>query len=105
MRNDLHTFATTLLPPVQAVCLSRVMIEKASIQFQLITTALAAACPLCHMPSSPIHSRNQRHLTDLPWGARLVRLELMVRKFVCRNVRCARRIFTERLPDLVEAWS
>ena len=53
------------------------------------------------MPSSSVHSRHQRHLTDLPWGALAVRIDLMVRKFLCRNGRCARRIFTERLPDLV----
>jgi transposase len=29
----------------------------------------------------------------------------MVRKFVCRNVSCARRIFTERLPDLVATYA
>jgi hypothetical protein len=30
-----------------------------------------------------------------------VLLQLTVRKFVCRNPSCERRIFTERLPDLV----
>jgi transposase len=32
---------------------------------------------------------------------RLVRIRLTVRKFVCRHPSCTRRIFTERLPDLV----
>jgi transposase len=58
-------------------------------------------CPRCAVSSSSIHSRYQRYLTDLPWGMRVVRLQLAVRKFVCRNTTCTRRIFTERLPDLV----
>jgi transposase len=53
------------------------------------------------MPSSSIHSHYQRHLTDLSWGTRPVHIRLTVRKFVCQHPRCERRIFTERLPDLV----
>jgi hypothetical protein len=34
-----------------------------------------------------------------------VRIQLMVRKFVCRNPTCARRIFTERLPELVAVYA
>ena len=56
-------------------------------------------------PSSSVHSRYQRHLTDLPWGTRAVRIQLTVRKFLCRNRACGRRIFTERLPDLVAAYA
>jgi transposase len=51
-----------------------------------------------------VHSRYQRHLTDLPWGTRAVRIQLTVRKFLCRNRACGRRIFTERLPELVAAY-
>jgi transposase len=57
------------------------------------------------VPSSAIHSRYQRHPTDLPWGTRAVRLQLTVRKFVCRKATCTRRIFTERLPDLVVPYA
>jgi transposase len=35
----------------------------------------------------------------------LVRIHLTVRKFVCRNRACGRRIFTERLPDLVAPFA
>jgi hypothetical protein len=86
---------------MHAVRPTHVMVEKASMRLQLTATAPAAVCPLCHVPSSSIHSRYQRHLTDLPWGTRPVRVYLMERKFVCRNPICARRIFTERLPGLV----
>jgi len=32
-------------------------------------------------------------------------LELTVRKFFCRNPNCSRKVFTERLPDFIEASS
>jgi transposase len=105
MSNELHTFATILLLPTRMVRLTHVTVEKASIQLQLTATAPTAACPLCGVPSASIHSRYRRGLTDLPWGARSVRLHLMVRKFICRNASCARRIFTERLPDLVAPYA
>jgi transposase len=79
--------------------------EADDVLLQLTTTALTACCPRCAVPSSSVHSRYQRHLTDLPWGTRPVRLQLMVRKFVCRNPSCTRRIFTERVPELVAAYA
>jgi hypothetical protein len=51
-----------------------------------------------------VHSRYQRRLTDLPWGTRAVRIRLTVRKFRCRIQVCGRRIFTERVLDLVAAY-
>jgi hypothetical protein len=51
---------------MRMVRLTHVTVEKASIQLQLTATAPTAACPLCGVPSSSIHSRYQRCLTDLP---------------------------------------
>jgi hypothetical protein len=34
-----------------------------------------------------------------------VSIRLTVRKFVCRNASCLRRIFTERVPELVAAYA
>jgi len=55
--------------------------------------------------SSAVHSRYQRHLTDLPWGPLAVRLQLLVRKFVCRQPSCTHRILTQRLPEFVAAYA
>ena len=96
---------TPLLPPSRAVHLTEVTVELTEVCLQLTTTAPNASCPRCTVPSSSVHSRYQRHLTDLPWGTRPVRIRLTVRKFVCRNPRCPRRIFTERVPELVAAYA
>src|SRR5215813_15539353 len=104
MAPELHTFITSLLPSSCAVRLTEVTLEQASVWLQLTATAPTAACPRCTVSSSSIHSRYQRHLTDLPWATRAVHLQLTVRRFFCRNPTCARRIFTERLPDLVAAY-
>jgi hypothetical protein len=80
MNHELHTFVTILFPPTHMVRLTHVIVEKASIQLQLTATAPTAACPLGGVPSASIHSRYRRRLTDLPWGTRVVRIHLMVRK-------------------------
>jgi transposase len=101
MTYGLHTFVTTLLSSTPEVHLDKVTVEQDSVRLQLTATAPYARCPWWAVPSSSVHSRYQRHLTDLPWGGRPVRIPLTVRKCLCRNTTCARRIFTERLPDLV----
>jgi transposase len=104
-RQKLQTFVTPLLPPTRAVRLTKVTMETDDVLLQLRTTGPTACCPRCAVPSSSVHSRYQRHLTDLPWGTRSVRLQLTVRKFVCRNPSCRRRIFTERVPALAAAYA
>jgi transposase len=74
-------------------------------QLTLTATAIrkAASCPVCHRRSRRVHSRYQRRVADLPLGGTPLTLVLHVRKFFCRNPRCPRRIFAERLPSLVAA--
>src|SRR5207247_2978447 len=62
-------------------------------------------CPLCTTSTQRIHSHYERTLADLPWAAYRVRLQLRVRKWFCRNRRCRRRIFTERLPTVAAPWA
>ncbi len=42
---------------------------------------------------------------DVPCGGRHVVLRLRVRKFVCRCASCPRKVFAERLPELVQPWA
>ena len=62
-------------------------------------------CPVCRFPTRRIHSRYVRTVADLPWARWRVVLQLRVRKFFCANGRCARRIFTEQLPQFVAPWA
>jgi transposase len=105
MTHELHTLIAALLPPTGTVRLTEVTVEQTAIRLQLTATTPTAICPHCAVPSSAIHSRYQRHPADLPWGTCAVPIQLMVRKFVCRNRACARRIFTERLPDLIATYA
>jgi transposase len=62
-------------------------------------------CPECHQPSARMHGSYQRTVADLPCAGRNVILALTVRKFVCTMPTCSRKIFTERLPGLVESYA
>jgi transposase len=105
MTHELHKLMSAVLPSTSTMRLTALTIEQDAVVLQLTVTAPTAICPSWAVPSSAIHSRYQRHPTDLPWGIYAVRLQLMVRKFVCRNGACTRRIFTERLPDLVATYA
>lgn len=62
-------------------------------------------CPECHQLSERIHGQYQRTVADLPCAGRTVILALTVRKFICRTPGCPRKIFTERLPGLVQSYA
>jgi transposase len=61
-------------------------------------------CPECHQFSTHLHGTYQRTVADLPCAGRNVLLILSVRKFFCRTPTCSHKIFTERLPGLVESY-
>jgi transposase len=92
MPHEPHTFITELLPLSHVVSLTAVTVAQDAVQLQLIATAPTACCPHCAVPSSAVHSRYQRHLTDLPWGALAVHIQLVVREFVCRQPACPMRL-------------
>jgi transposase len=66
---------------------------------------VTAHCPLCGRRTKRVHSQYERRLADLPWGAYAVTIRLRVRRLFCRNARCKRRIFTERLPGIALPWA
>src|SRR5216684_9427317 len=67
--------------------------------------AASMPCPECHQPSARIHGHYRRTVADLPCAGRNVILALTVRKFVCSTPNCPHRIFTERLPGLVQSYA
>ena len=77
----------------------------AQITLAVQSTQTSAPCPLCATLARRIHSDYERTLADLPWATYRVRLHLRVRKWFCRNRRCRRRIFTERLPTIAAPWA
>ena len=76
-----------------------------SITLVVRTISPHSSCPCCHRRSATIHSRYVRGVADLPWQGISVKLELHTRRFRCDNDLCPRRIFCERLPQVVAAPS
>ncbi len=60
-----------------------------------------AACPSCGSVSRTVRSRYDRQLADLPAHGRRVVICVRVRRFLCADRHCARRIFAERLEPSV----
>jgi len=95
----------TLLPAP-----SRLRLDYLSAFDDVITMVVAtkgdeARCPCCNQPSTRVHSHYVRTAADLPWNGVVVRLRLTTRRFFCSNDDCQRKIFTERLPDLIAPYA
>ncbi len=93
--------AATLLPQAPGLQLDALDVMPTAIVITLTGTSPCAPCPDCGTPSLRVRVRYLRTLADLPWGPVPVTLSLQVRKFACTVTTCRRRIFTERLPDVV----
>src|SRR3954468_8492178 len=78
---------------------------RSAITLTLQARWITAHCPLCGRQSKRVHSRYERPLADLPWGISAVPVRLRVLRLFCRNSRCERRIFTERLPGIALPWA
>jgi len=91
-----------LLPDATRLRLEACEVDDTTAQITLRVCAMQTSvpCPLCAVTARRIHSRYTRTLADLPWADYRVHLQLRVRKWFCRNRRCHRRIFTERLPTV-----
>jgi transposase len=68
-------------------------------------TRPGSRCPDCGCASRAIHSRYRRRPADLPSLGRVLRIDLRVRRFYCRNAACARRTFAEGLPELLRPYA
>ncbi len=93
------------LPLPEGVLIGQVQITEAQLTVEVISTQPFARCPGCGSPSDHVHCQYQRTVHDVPCGGRSVVLRLCVRKFFCRVPTCPRKVFAERLPDLVEPWA
>ena len=85
--------------------ITSISIAEQEVHVHVTSNRLSSPCPLCSTPSSAIHSYSRRKPLELPCVGKTVRLLLSVKKFFCRQEACPRKIFTERLPELIEPSS
>jgi transposase len=92
--------AQTLLPNPPLLHLLGVASSTDAITLVASTIQPEVVCPLCGSPTSRVHSRYLRTLSELPCLRLPVRVHLHTRRFFCDRPECPRAIFTERLPDV-----
>jgi transposase len=93
------------LPLPDGLVLGQVEITQTQLTVEVIATQACARCPGCGNLSDHVHCQYQRTVHDVPCGGRSVVLRLCVRKFFCWTATCPRKVFAERLPDLVQPWA
>lgn len=100
-------FLQCLLPSAKLLHLETCDMDTATqhLTIHVSSTQTSAQCPLCGSLTERIHSHYQRTLADLPCVHFRLTLLMQVCKFFCPNPECPRRIFTERLPEVVAPWA
>lgn len=99
------SMASLFLPLPDGICISSAHTTATTLVVHIACQRCCAACPLCQQTSERVHGSSVRTVADLPCAGRRVILSLTVRTFVCSTPTCPRRIFTERLPDLVQSYA
>src|SRR5260370_413752 len=94
-----------LLALPEGMEIDQIQITQTGLVVEVASTTPSSRCPLCLEPSSHIHSYYHRTLKDAPCVGRQLQLSLTVRKFLCQNSDCSRKVFTERIPDVAEPWA
>jgi transposase len=94
-----------MVPPLPDFQILAIDIVDDGYRIMARATAPTAVCPDCAEFSSSVHSKYERAPADLPSFGLTVRLCLQVRRFFCRNIMCGRKIFCERLPQLVNVYA
>ena len=105
MNRPSQQLAAKLVPQLPGLRLDQLEIAHENIIIRLTTSEPGSNCPLCGTRANRVHSSYARTLADLPWAGYRVRLQLTIRKFFCKLPDCVRRIFTERLPELVAPYA
>jgi transposase len=95
----------SVVPQWKGLHLEAIRAADDQVEVELSAVGPRAACPRCRHPSSAVHSRYHRTMADLPWSGARVTLIVLARRFRCRIAACSRRVFCERLPQLVAAYA
>ncbi len=93
------------LPLPEGMVIGQIEITAVQLTVEVISTQPFARRPECGSLSDHVHCQYQRTVHDVPCGGRNVVLRLGVRKFSCWTATCPRKVFAERLPDLVQPWA
>jgi len=95
------------LPDSQQIHLESWQLDRVNTHLQAMvsSTQRMAECPVCKGISRHVHSRYERTLEDLTLAQHRLTRQVQVRKFFCLNAACARRIFTERIPEIATPWA
>ena len=101
----MRCLASSFLPLPDGIIIHRLTEAESLLVVGIACTLPTACCPVCRHPSERIHGEYVRTVADLPCAGRRVILEFTVRKFVCRQTECVRKIFTERTPELVHSYA
>jgi transposase len=94
-----------LLPLGDGLELTHMEMGDGQLRLHVTATSRGSPCPLCGQLATRMPSRYSRVVKDLPCAGQQVQLILHVRKFFCDRADCVRKIFTERLPQLVAPWA
>lgn len=94
-----------LLPTVAGLQIEFMTVHEGVILLEGWTTSRNTECPVCQQFSGRVHSRYRRTIADLPWAGMSVKLLVQVRRFICDNPTCERKLFCERLGDEVTAYA
>ena len=93
------------LPLPEGMLIDQVEQTGSQLTVTVISTRTEAACLGCGCLSEHVHSQYQRIVHDVPCAGRHIVLHLHVHKFFCWQLCCPRKVFAERLPDLVQPWA
>ena len=96
---------TPLLPLPDGLEITAISALEQELHVRVTSNRISSLCPLCSTPSFAIHSYYRRKPLELPCAGQTLRLLLSVKKFFCRVASCPRKVFTERLPELIEPSS
>ncbi len=91
----------SILPDPTALQLVAIEADCEGVTIVVRTKNPTARCPDCGGVTARTHSWYVRRVMDLPWQGVAARLRLHTRRWFCPDPTCARRIFTERLPEVV----
>ncbi len=94
-----------LLPQGAGLVLEQVELCGQVVHLSVRLAALGAPCPTCGRSSEAVHSSYCRIIADLPIADRQVTVQLLVRRFRCREQACSRRTFAEQVPLLVDRYA